>query len=154
VAEGARAGGRALTSGTGSVNDRWGKRADRAGPAPEGKRTATGVRGGSDGVRAVRSRSDGGNQTRKDERLRVVLTGGQGVRRACKAVSRGPDCAIKIGRGKSDRGNRRLQAATLLSTTVRSPKLRQAQASVALGSPDLGREGEGAMANSMAGKRP
>jgi hypothetical protein len=32
--------------------------------------------------------------------------------------------------------------------------LRQAQARVALGSPELGREGEGATANSMAGKRP
>jgi hypothetical protein len=33
---------------------------------------------GSKGVRAVRSRSDGGNQTDKDERLRVTLTGGTG----------------------------------------------------------------------------
>jgi hypothetical protein len=42
----ARAGGRALTGGTGSVSDREGERADRAGPAPEGKQTAAGVRGG------------------------------------------------------------------------------------------------------------
>jgi hypothetical protein len=36
VAEGARASGRALTVGPGSVSDREGERADRAGPAPEG----------------------------------------------------------------------------------------------------------------------
>jgi hypothetical protein len=35
-----------LTGGTGSVSDRGGERADRAGPAPEEKRTAIGVRGG------------------------------------------------------------------------------------------------------------
>jgi hypothetical protein len=40
----ARAGGRALTGGTGSVSDKGGERTDRAGPAPEGKRTAAGVR--------------------------------------------------------------------------------------------------------------
>jgi hypothetical protein len=51
-------------------------------------------------------------------------------------------------------GNRRLQAAPLLSVTVRSPELRLARARVAPGSPELGREGEGATANSMAGKRP
>jgi hypothetical protein len=64
-------GGRALTGGTGSVSDRGGERVDRAGPAPEGKRTVA-------GVRAVRSRSYGGNQTKKDERLWVALTGGSG----------------------------------------------------------------------------
>jgi hypothetical protein len=41
----AREGGRALTGGTGSVSDRGGERADRAGLATEGKRTAAGVRG-------------------------------------------------------------------------------------------------------------
>jgi hypothetical protein len=35
---------------------------------------------------------------------------GQGVRRACEAVSRGPGHAIKIGRGKSDLGNRRARS--------------------------------------------
>jgi hypothetical protein len=35
--EGARASGRALTSGTGSVSDRGGERTDRAGLAPEGE---------------------------------------------------------------------------------------------------------------------
>jgi hypothetical protein len=74
-------GRRALTGGTGNVSDRGGECADRAGPAPEGKRTTTGVRGGPSrsikigqggvrggpkggpkgvrGVRTVRSRSDG-----------------------------------------------------------------------------------------------
>jgi hypothetical protein len=37
---------------------------------------------------------------------------------------------------------------------VRSPELRLARARVAPGSPELGRGEEGAMANSMAGKRP
>jgi hypothetical protein len=66
-------------------------------------------------VRAARSRSDGGNQTRKDERLRAAL---------------------------------------FISATMRSLELRQARARVALGSPELGREGEGATAKSMAAKRP
>jgi hypothetical protein len=41
-----------------------------------------------------------------------------------------------------------------LSTAVRSPELRLARARVAPGSPELGREEEGATTNSMAGKRP
>jgi hypothetical protein len=56
--------------------------------------------------------------------------------------------------GDQTRGNRRLRAALFLSTTVRSPELRQARARVALGSPELGREEEGATTNSMAGKGP
>jgi hypothetical protein len=51
-------------------------------------------------------------------------------------------------------GNRRLRAASLLSAAVRSPELRLARARVAPGLPELGREGEGTTANSMAGKRP
>ena len=35
---------------------------------------------------------------------------GRGIRRAWEAVSRGPGHAIKIGRGKSDRGNRRVRS--------------------------------------------
>jgi hypothetical protein len=46
------------------------------------------------------------------------------------------------------------EVAPLLSAAVRSPELRQAQARMALGTPELGREGEGATTNSMAGKRP
>jgi hypothetical protein len=46
------------------------------------------------------------------------------------------------------------EAAPLLSEVVRSLELRQARARVAPGSLELGREGEGATANSMAGKVP
>jgi hypothetical protein len=42
----------------------------------------------------------------------------------------------------------------LLSAAVRSPELRQARARVAPGSPELGREGEDATVNSVAGKSP
>jgi hypothetical protein len=51
-----RARGRALTGRTGSVSDRGGERADRAGPVPGGNERLH----GSERVRAVRSRSDGG----------------------------------------------------------------------------------------------
>jgi hypothetical protein len=110
---------------------------------------------GSEGVRAVRSRSDGGNQTGKDERLRVALTGGpRPVRRAC--AKQYP--TVRVVRSRSDGGNQTgetdvREAALLLTAAVRSPELRQVQARVAPGSPKLGREGEGATANSMAGKR-
>jgi hypothetical protein len=53
-----------LTSGTGGVSDRWGERTDRAGPAPEGNRRLQ----GSEEVRGVQSRSDGGGS----EGVRVV----------------------------------------------------------------------------------
>jgi hypothetical protein len=91
----------------------------------------------------------------------------------------GPNCSIKIGRGKSDRETDRreavpavravrsgsdggdqtegvewLRAALLLSAAVRSLELRWARDRVALGSPQLGRGKEGATSNSMAGKRP
>jgi hypothetical protein len=51
------------------------------------------------------------NQTRKDERLRAALTGGPG-RQACvrEAVSHGPGHAIKVGRGKTDQGNKRARS--------------------------------------------
>jgi electron transfer flavoprotein alpha/beta subunit len=119
------------------------------------RRGSEGVQGGSDGVRAVRSRSDGGNQTGKDERLRVALKGGPGCQaRVHEAVSRGPGRAIKIGRGNQTGETDVREAAPLLSAAVRSPELRQARARVAPGSPELGREGEGTTVNSMAGKRP
>jgi hypothetical protein len=95
-------GGRALTGGTGSVSDRGGERADRASRAPEGKRTATGVRGGSEpfdqdrtgrgprGSEPFDQDRTGENQTGKDERLRVALTSGSGRQaRVREAVSRG-----------------------------------------------------------------
>jgi hypothetical protein len=46
------------------------------------------------------------------------------------------------------------EAVPLLSAAVRSPELRQARARVARGLLELGREGEGATANSMAGEGP
>jgi hypothetical protein len=60
----------------------------------------------------------------------------------------------KLDGGDQTGGNRRLRAAPLLSAVVRSLELRLARARVAPGSPELGREGEGTTANSMAGKRP
>jgi hypothetical protein len=56
--------------------------------------------------------------------------------------------------GDQTREDERLRAALFLSAAVGSPELRLARARVALGSPELGREGENAMANSMARKRP
>jgi hypothetical protein len=85
----------------------------------------------------------------------VALTGGPECQaRVREALSRGPGRAIKIGRGKIRLGNRRLRVAPLLFAAVRSPELRQAQARVAPGSPELGRGEEGATANSVVGKRP
>jgi hypothetical protein len=102
-----RGGGRALTGGTGSVSDRGGENAltERA-----QRQRGNGRLQGSEGIRVIRSRSDGArsrgsegsepfdqdrtgeNQTGTDERLRVALTGGPG-RQACvrEAVSRGLD---------------------------------------------------------------
>jgi hypothetical protein len=60
----------------------------------------------------------------------------------------------KLDGGDQTRGNRWLRAVPLFSAAVRSPELRLARARVASGSPELGREGEGTTANSMAGKRP
>jgi hypothetical protein len=54
---------------------------------------------------------------------------------------------------RSWRGER-LRAVLLFSAAVRSPELKKARARVALGSPELGREGENTTVNSMAGKRP
>jgi hypothetical protein len=51
-------------------------------------------------------------------------------------------------------GKQTAAGGALLSAAVKSPELRQARARVALGSPELGREGEGATTNSMAGKMP
>jgi hypothetical protein len=84
-----------------------------------------------------------------------ALTGGPGVQGArARSGTRDLGRAIKIGRGGPDRGVERLRAALLLSAAVRSPELRLARARVAPGSPELGREGENATANSMAEKRP
>jgi hypothetical protein len=61
-------------------------------------------------------------------------------------------------RSESDGGDQtgedgRLRAVLFLSAAVRSPELRLARASVAPGSPELGRKGENATTNSMVGKR-
>jgi hypothetical protein len=80
---------------------------------------------------------------------------GQGVRRACaKQYPRSePFDQDRTGGGVRP-GNRRLRAAPLLFAAVRSPELRRARATVAPGSPELGRGEEGATTNSMVGKRP
>jgi hypothetical protein len=62
-------------------------------------------------------------------------------------------------RSRSDGGDHTwedelLRATLLLTTAVRLSELGQAHARVAPGSPGLGREGENATTNSMAGKRP
>ena len=66
---------------------------------------------------------------------------------------------VRAVRSESDRGDQTrvdgwLQAALFLSAAVRSPELRQAWSRVAPGLLELGREEEGATANSMAGKGP
>jgi hypothetical protein len=67
--------------------------------------------------------------------------------------------AIWVVRSGSNGGNQTkgvewLRAALLLSAAVKSLELRQARARGVPGLPGLGREGEGATANSMARKRP
>jgi hypothetical protein len=110
-----------LTGGPGGVSDRgegaltgWaqcqGTRALTGGPGVQGARARS-----DSAIWAVRSRSDGGDHTREDERLRAAL---------------------------------------LISVAVRSLELRQARARVAPRSSGLGRKGEDATTNSVAGKRP
>jgi hypothetical protein len=112
-----------------------------------------GVRGG--GVRAIRSRSDGGKLDREG---RVNASDADRWDRASGArAKRYP--AVRAVRSESDGGDQTgetdvREAAPLLSTVVRSPELRQARARVAPGSPELGRGEEGATANSIARKRP
>jgi hypothetical protein len=95
-------------------------------------------------VRAVRSETDGGDQR-------------QAKGADCVSAKRYPRSGpFDLNRMEEIRpgGNRRLRAALLLSAAVRSLELRLARVRVAPGSPELGREGEGTTANSMAGKRP
>jgi hypothetical protein len=84
-----------------------------------------------------------------------LTSGARGVR-ACvrEALSVVQAVRSESNGGDQTRGNRWLRAAPLLSAAVRSLELRLARARVALGSPELGREGEGTTMNSMAGKRP
>jgi hypothetical protein len=83
-----------------------------------------------------------------------ALTGGPAVQGACvKRYPRSGSCD-QDRTGEIRPGGERRQAALLLSVAVRSPELRQAHARVAPGSLGLGREGENATTNSVAGKRP
>jgi hypothetical protein len=85
----------------------------------------------------------------------MTLTCGPGRQaRVCEAVP-----GVRTVRSESDGGirprkNKWPRAAPLLSAAVRSPELGQARATVAPGSPELGRGEEGATMNSMAGKGP
>jgi hypothetical protein len=73
-----------------------------------------------------------------------------------EVVSRDLGRAIKIRRGRSDRGGggERLRAAVLLSAAVKSSELGRVRATAVPGSPELVREGEDDSANSMAGLWP
>jgi hypothetical protein len=71
-----------------------------------------------------------------------------------EAVSCDLGRAIEIGRGRSNLGGERLQAAPLLPTAVKSPELGRVRATVVPGSPELVREGEDDSANSLAGLWP
>ena len=122
TAEGARAGGRALTGGPGGVSDR-GESALTKQAQHQGTRTLEGGLG-AQGARARSGilRSGSGDQDRTRE--------------------------IRPGEGERPR------AAPLLLATEKSPELGQARARVAPKSPGLGRVGENATMNSVAGKRP
>jgi hypothetical protein len=84
-----------------------------------------------------------------------ALTGGPGAQGA-RAWSGIHDLgrAIKIRWGDQTGEDERLRVALLIFAAVRSPELRQACARGVPRSPGLGREGENATANSVAGKRP
>jgi hypothetical protein len=79
----------------------------------------------------------------------------KGVGRACaKWYPRSRPCDQDRAEGIRPREVNSCGAALLLSMAVKSSELRQARARVVPGSPGLGREGENATANSVAGKRP
>jgi hypothetical protein len=61
---------------------------------------------------------------------------------------------MKMGQRGSDRGGRTAVDGAVPLRGGGVGELRLARARVAPGSPELGREGENATANSMAGKRP
>jgi hypothetical protein len=85
-----------------------------------------------------------------------ALTSGSGAQgaRARSSIPRSGPCDQDRTKGIRPRRVEWLWAALLLSVAVRSPELRQARARVAPRSPGLGREGEDATANSVAGKMP
>jgi hypothetical protein len=133
------------------VSDRGGKRTDQAGPAPGGL--------GAD----KRDRESGRACAKRYpwsepfdlNRTEGIRPGGNRRLRACaKRYPWSESFDLNRTEGIRPGGNRRLQAAPLLSAAVRSSELRLVRARVAPGSPELGREGESATTNSMAGKRP
>jgi hypothetical protein len=109
------------------------------GPGRQGAHARSGTRGPGRAIRNGWRGSEAGQQRRARVREAVPTVW---------VVRSGSDRGIRPGRGE------RLRAALLLSVAVRSLELRLARARVALGSPELGREEEGATANSMAGKGP
>jgi hypothetical protein len=81
--------------------------------------------------------------------------GGTGAGHACaKRYPRSRSCDQDRTREIRPGRDEPLRAALLLSAVVRSLELRQARARVAPGSPGLGRAGEDATTNSVAGKKP
>jgi hypothetical protein len=120
--------------------------------------TAKGVRGWASAdkrARGVNNRGGGALTERTQRQGMWVLTDGPGRRaRVREAVSRDLGHAIKIGRGRSDRGGERLRAAPLLSSAMKSPELGRVRAMAVPGSPELVREGEDDTAISMAGLWP
>jgi hypothetical protein len=113
---------------------------------------------GSEGVRAVQSRSDGGGgEVRGDPKGSKLFDQDQtwGRSKGIRGGLRGSESFDQDRTGEIRPGETDVHdAAPLLSAAVRSPELRQARARVAPGSPELGRGEDGATANSMAGKRP
>jgi hypothetical protein len=106
---------------------------------------------GGPGVSATEG--EGALNERAQRQRTWALIGGLGAQGArARSGIRDLGRAIRIGRGRSDPGREQLRVAPLLSTAVKSPELGNARARVAPGSPGLGREGEDATANSMAGK--
>jgi hypothetical protein len=85
-----------------------------------------------------------------------ALTGGPGAQGECarsRYLRSGP-CDQDRTKGIRPGRDEWLRVALLLSAAVRSSELRQARARVFPGSLELGREGENATVNSVAGKRP
>jgi hypothetical protein len=128
--DGARTGGRALisgpgvsaTEGEGALTERVQRQRgngrlqgsesfdqDQTEGVRRGSKRVRASSSGSERVRVVRSKSNGGNQTGKDERLRVALTGGTWrVRHACAKrypavwATRSESDGGKLDQGKTD----------------------------------------------------
>jgi hypothetical protein len=109
--------------------------------------------------RRARGISDRGESALTDRAQRQgtrALIGGSGLQgvRARSGIPRsGPCDQDRTGEIRPEEGEQ-LRAVPLLLATVKSLELGQARATTVPGSPELGREGENNMANSVAGKRP